>query len=149
MEKNIFDLIKVSFGDRIVDARPFDFTQDENGNFIKCSKAITTCPECGHGQEVYINDGDYDEPYQSVCENCGLGTYDVNDEDNNIHEDTYINENTDSPNNDIKITKNDDNGIKPLQSKIAISKKDEVEVLVSGCTFVDPIELGLIEIEEI
>lgn len=143
MEKTIFDLVEVKFGDKVTTARPYEFEQDKKGNFIKAIKAITTCPNCGHGEVVNLDDG-----LQVKCSNCNFGSDKYFDRDPSLYsEDVIINNAQEEIINlledrpAIKVNSN--------TSTITIDKSNDVQSLVSNCPFIDPIEIGLFTKDEI
>lgn len=155
MEKNMYDLVTIFFGDIETQARPFEFTKDDDDNFIEPCKAITTCPKCGHGQEVFINGSD--SVFFATCDNCNLGYEEVEYEDIE-DEDTEDEENRVENTNSIeiqeikeKLSRNlyKEKCINSISSNIKVEKSDDIEVLTSGCTFVDPISLGTFNLEDL
>jgi len=143
-EKTIYDLIEIRFGKERVLARPFEFDQDKDGNLLCASKAITTCPNCGHGQEVYLGTDDI----VIECDNCGFGkdAYKVDPQlyaedvsvDRSLIEDEILN---------ILNEEKKPEGIKTNTKSITVD--EESGSLKSSCPFRDPIEMGLFITDEL
>lgn len=157
--KTVFDLMEVIFGNEETVGRPFEFTEDGDGNFVEAIKVITSCPNCGHGQEVMIISDK--RPIPASCDNCGLGENyldaEISVESKVIIDDIDVNmQNVEhDPEEVAKMmmalanSESRTDSIKGNSGSIDIDTTDEVEILVSSCAFVDPIELGKFEVEEI
>lgn len=144
MPENMFDLIPVRFGDKDTYARPYSFTQDSEENFLTPIKGITTCPYCGHGQEINFKDNTI---LNIKCANCGAG----NEEPDNINKNTNITNdiNVDDIETEI-LAAFENNGITPnVKASITIDDDNDIQTLKSSCPFIDPVELGLFQIDEL
>lgn len=151
-EQTIFDLIEIYFGDEKTAARPFEFSQDDDGNLIKALKASTSCPYCGHGQTVDLN-GWIGGAIGVKCENCGAGdSYFVEQPERSDANFTTVGIDRSEIQSAIESELSEDNNesivVEPNNS-ITIDDSNDVQTLKSGCAFVDPIELGLMTIESI
>ena len=151
--ENLFDLIEVRFGTELIHARPFDFEADEKGDLVKALKASTSCPFCGHGNEVDLSSW-HGGTISVKCVNCGAGDEDFSEPEYSIdaNSDTvYVDRKTEQAilealegvgsNDGIDISKNN--------NSITIDSSEEVETLKSGCPFVDPIQLGIYTLDEV
>lgn len=70
-----FDMLNVRVGDQTVLARPYETVVDRDSGKEYPSKAVTTCPVCGHGINIDIR---LDQILTGVspvaaCDNCGAG----------------------------------------------------------------------------
>ena len=160
-EQTIFDLLEVHFGDEVVQARPFEFETDDDDNFIKPLKASTTCPHCGNGQVIDIPD--VGEIYAS-CDNCGAGQGYVAPCEEPLYSSSItverpgVNADLDKEELENQITEmlssDDDDEVAPKitakdQNTITIDDSSDVQTLKAKCAFVDPIELGLFQVDEL
>jgi len=175
-DKNPLDLISVRFGDEITQARPFDFLTDEEGDLIRPSKAITSCPYCGHGNEINLLDDhtltikNGETIIEAWCSNCGAGNsswqytdgYSLNSNIDtvSVNRDTsYIDKDIDDLDRDVSdierevlesLYEDDTPKIKTNSSgSITIDESKEVQTLKSNCPFVDPVQMGTFVIDEI
>lgn len=154
MEQNVYDLVEVTFGDKKTTARPFEFEKDSKDNLVKPLKAITSCPSCGHGNEIDMSNWT-GGILNARCHNCGVGEEHVNNSLNANHNTVSVSLEQDILNalDDQSITEMKPivrtGGIKTRESKITIDSSSEVGSLKAECPFVDPIALNLIEIDEI
>lgn len=161
----MFDLIDVHFGSEKTTARPYEFDQDDQGNLIKATKAITSCPNCGHGNDVDLTIFFEGEEIIIKCNECGFGYFkewEANDDIPLNANSSYVNvdysdiekdilsvlneENTEEDvkkDNKSKIIKNDYSG------NITIDESNDIQTLKSDCPFIDPIEMGTFVIDEI
>lgn len=155
-DQTIFDLIIIYFGEEETTARPFEFLTDDNDDLIKPIKASTSCPYCGHGQEVdltYWTEG----PIGVQCTECGAGdNYFVEQPENIDANSDTVNVDRSKIQSELEAELSDDEEEPDKKSitvknsgSITIDESEDVETLKSNCPFVDPIDLGLIEIEEI
>lgn len=140
---NPFDLVKVDFAGTIVHARPIEFVYDEKSEPIKATKLVTTCPKCGSFNEidatliVIVED----VTITAHCGQCGQKP-----------EATL--ETQEKP-IAVPIAKPALMPVVPavLIRQEAIKSKASVDVddngFVSNGVFVDPIELGIFQIEEL
>lgn len=162
MVENMFDMIPVRFGDRETLARPFDFIQDADENFVAPIKGITTCPYCGHGQEVDLQGKVGGDVINLKCFNCGAGEEDFIEPEKTPLQpsaDIIVDNGPLEDMNSSDIEKeilaalaegDEEQGISPdLKVSITIDEDQEIQTLKSSCPFIDPIELGLFQIDEL
>jgi hypothetical protein len=154
-ETTLLDLITVYFGVEETQARPFDFSKDSNGDLVKALKASTSCPYCGHGQEVNL-EGWYGGAIGVKCKECGAGEdFFVEQPDNLDANFATIEINKSNIQSEIEAELKDDeiNTGKSIvinaTKSIKIDESKEVQTLMANCSFIDPIELGLMEIEKV
>ena len=150
----ILDLITIYFGDQETQARPFDFSKDSKGDLLRPIKASTSCPHCGHGQEVDLENWTHGA-IGVQCTNCGAG-------DNYFLEQSL---NKDANSTTIEVDRSDlekeleedlstdintgESIVIEANNSITIDDSNDVSSLKSACPFIDPIELGLIQIEQV
>lgn len=146
MPQSIYDLIEVYFGNEVIMARPYSFTEDANGDLINAKLASTSCPKCGHGVIVKLILG-----RKAICENCNYGRDDDILNDDEYQEVPFINQHDDDEDDDLeeemmKLLKDDD-GISGIRDTITIDEQSGN--LKTSCPFIDPIELGTFVKDEI
>lgn len=169
MEKSMFDLITVRFADKYTDARPFEFFKDSEDNFIAPAKAITSCPFCGHGQEVDLSYVEDFENISVVCANCNAGNEvkEFNDPElsQNPSSDIVIEtpkqyQDADDVEAEILaalaeedlaiISEDGEESYKTsMKESITIDDSQEIQSLKSSCPFVDPIKLETFQLDEL
>jgi hypothetical protein len=70
-----FDMLNVSVGGTTIQARPFETSHDATTGKEYPSKAVTSCPHCGHG--ITFSIGQHQllaaVPIELACDNCQAG----------------------------------------------------------------------------
>lgn len=157
MEQNVYDLVEVTFGDKKTTARPFEFEKDSKDNLVKPLKAITSCPSCGHGNEVDMSNWS-GGILNAKCHNCGVGEEHVNNSLNANHNTVSVSleqdilnalNSLDDSKQDMKPIIRKDKGIKGRDSKITIDSSNDVGSLKAECPFIDPIAMKTFILDEI
>lgn len=173
---SLFDLIVVNFGDDETYARPFEFEFGSGPDPVKINKISTTCPGCGAGNIIdvsgyNITEENKDSQLSISCEECGLGK-DTVDEVVEVEEVIEVNsapvvKNEATCNQSIQVNRNPEVPVGlaksvekeeiPMPSvPIRVDKiqtDDKVDAdeqgLSATCEFIDPVEMGTFEIDEI
>lgn len=158
MQENILDLIEIYFGSEKTTARPFKFHEDDKGNLIEPKKAITSCPNCGHGNEIDLDNFFPGEKIVIQCPECGFGFYESDIIENNNDVPLDANQSTVSIDyaeleKDILSALSDDKESISIENKynnnIVIDESEDVQSLKLDHPFIDPIEMGTFVIDEI
>jgi len=156
--ESLFDLIEVYFSGEVIQARPYEFDRDENGDLICPTKASTSCPFCGHGNIVNLTGWQPGCTVNAQCENCGAG------ESSFDYPDSYsLNSNIDTVSverdigdieKEILESLNEEEEDAPkinikTKGSITIDTSSDVQTLKSDCPFVDPIQMGTFVLDEV
>jgi transcription elongation factor Elf1 len=147
---NLFNLIEIEIARVKHRARPIDFTYDENRQPISITKIVTTCPKCSSLNEYDVDIKDNVGTFIFKCKQCEPNVeskLELIEQSNKIEVINKAKPDTTKveivANKKHIITKMVDEG--PKDNKIQIINPD----LEPESDFIDPVKLGLFNVEPI